>query len=72
MYVSHWGVSRTIKLPVHALSAGYSMTESTINSTLKTFIEQVHFYDLQKMVLQFARCFVPSLDYIYMVYTLHN
>ena len=48
------------------------MTEPTINSTLWTFIEQVNIYDLQKMVLQFAICFVPTLGYTYMVYTLHN
>ena len=48
------------------------MTEPTINSTLLTFIEQVNIYDLQKMVLQFAIYFVPTLGYTYMVYTLHN
>ena len=48
------------------------MTEPTINSTLYAFIEQVNFYDLQKMVLQFAICFVPTTVYIYMVYTLYN
>ena len=48
------------------------MTEPTINSTLYTFIEQVNFYDLQKMVLQFAMHFVSTLGYTYMVYTLHN
>ena len=48
------------------------MTEPTINSTLYTFIEQVNFYDLQKMVLQFAIHFAPTLGYTYMVYTLYN
>ena len=48
------------------------MTEPTINSTLLTFIEQVHIYDLQKMVLHFAIHFVPTLGYTYMVYTLNN
>ena len=48
------------------------MTEPTINSTLYAFIEQVNFYDLQKMVLQFAICFVPTMVYTYMVYTLYN
>ena len=67
----HIGVfSRTIKSLVHALGANSSMTEPTINSTLYTFNEQVNFYDLQKMVLQFAICFVPTLGYTYMVYTL--
>ena len=72
MYVSHRGVLRTIKSLVCALGAGSSMTEPTINSTLLTFIEQVNIYDLQKMVLQFAICFVPTLGYTYMIYTLHN
>ena len=70
--VSHRGVSRTIKFLVHALSADSSITEPTINSTLDAFIEQVNFYDLQKMVLQFAICFVPTMVYTYMVYTLYN
>ena len=48
------------------------MPEPTINSTAYTFIEQVNFYDLQKMVLQFAICFVPTMVYTYMIYTLHN
>ena len=62
----------TIKSLVHALGADSSMTEPTINSTLYTFIEQVNFCDLQKMVLEFAICFVPTLGYTCMVYTLHN
>ena len=70
--LSHRGVSGTIKSLVHALGAGSSMTEPTINSTLLTFIQQVNIYDLQKMVLQFAIHFVPTLGYTYMVYTLHN
>ena len=49
-----------------------SNTEPTTNSTLLTFIEQVNLYNLQKMVLQFAICFVPTLGYTYMVYTLNN
>ena len=49
-----------------------SMTGPTINSTLLTFIEQVNIYDLQKMVLQFAIHFVPTLGYTYMVFTLNN
>ena len=48
------------------------MTEPTVNSTLSAFIEQVNIYDLQKMVLQFAIHFVPTLGYTYMVYTLYN
>ena len=48
------------------------MTEPTINSTLGTFIEQVNIYDLQKMVSQFAICFVHTLGYTYMVYILYN
>ena len=48
------------------------MTEPTINSTLYAFIEQVNLYGLQKMVLQFAICFVPTMVYTYMVYTLYN
>ena len=64
--------SRTIKSLVCALGANPSMTEPTINSTLYAFIEQVNFYDLQKMVLQFAICFVPTVVYTYMVYTLYN
>ena len=48
------------------------MTEPTINSTVLTFIEQVNIYDLQKMVLQFAIHFVPTLGYTYMVYILNN
>ena len=48
------------------------MIELTINSILLTFIEHVNTYDLQKMVLQFAICFVPTPGYNYMVYTLHN
>ena len=48
------------------------MTEPTINSILYAFIEQANFYDLQKMVLQFAKCFVPTMVYTYMVYTLYN
>ena len=72
IYVSHRGVFRTIKSLVHALGTTSSMTEPIINSTLLTFIEQVNIYDLQKMVLQFAICFVPTLGYTYMVHTLHN
>ena len=64
--------SRTIKSLVHALGANSLMTEPTINSTLYAFIEQVNFYDLQKMVLQFAIYFVPTIVYTYMVYTLNN
>ena len=72
-YICHTRVfSGTIKSLIHALSADSLMTEPTINSTLYTFIEQVNCYDLQKMVLQFAMCFVPTLGYTYMVYTLHN
>ena len=59
-----------MKSLVHALGADSSMTEPTINSTLDTFIEQVNFYDLQKMVLQFTICFVPTMGYTSMVYTL--
>ena len=72
IHMSHRGVLGTIKSLVHALGTSSSMTELTINSTLLTFIEQVNIYDLQKMVLQFAICFVPTLGYTYMVYTLHN
>ena len=68
--MSHRGVFQTIKSLVHVLGTGSPMTEPTINSTLLTFIEQVNIYDLQKMVLQFAICFVPTLGYTYMVYTL--
>ena len=69
----HTGVfSRTIKSLVLALGTNSSMTEPTINSTLYAFIEQANFYDLQKMVLQFAICFVPTMVYTYMVYTLYN
>ena len=64
--------SRTIKSLVCALGANSSMTEPTINSTLYAFIEQVNFYDLQKMVLQFAICFVHTVIYTYIVYTLYN
>ena len=70
--LSHRGVFGTIKSLVCTLGTGSSMTEPTINSTLWTFIEQVNIYDLQKMVLQFAISFVPTLDYTYMVYTLYN
>ena len=72
-YICHTGVfSGTTKSLVHALGANSSMTEPTINSTLYAFIEQVNFYDLQKMALQFAICFVLTMVYTYMVYTLHN
>ena len=72
-YICHTGVfSGTIKSFVCALGTDSSMTELTINSTLYTFIEQVNFCDLQKMVLQFAICFIPTLGYTYMAYTLHN
>ena len=64
--------SGIIKSLVHALSTNSSKTEPTINSTLYACIEQVNFYDLQKMVLQFAICFVPTMVYTYMVYTLYN
>ena len=64
--------SGTVKSLVHALGTDSSMTEPTINSTLSAFIEQVNFYDLQKMVLQFAICFVPTMVYTYMVYPLYN
>ena len=37
MHVSHRGVFRTIKSPVHALDTSSSMTEPTINSTLFNF-----------------------------------
>ena len=71
--ICHTGAfSGTIKSLVHALGADSSMNEPAINSTSYPFIEQVNFYDLQKMVLQFAICFVPTLHYTYMVYTLHN
>ena len=70
--LSHRGVFWTIKSPVYALGTSSSMTELTINSTLLTFIEQVNIYNLQKMVLQFAIHFVPTLGYTYMVYTLYN
>ena len=70
--MSHKGVFGTIKSIVYALGAVSSMTEPTINSTSLTFIEQVNIYYLQKMVLQFAIHFVPTLGYTYMVYTLHN
>ena len=70
--MSHRGVFWTIKSLVHSLGAGSSMTEPTISSTLLAFIEQVNIYDLQKMVLQFAIHFVPTLGYTYMVYTLYN
>ena len=69
----HTGVfSGTIKCLVCALGANSSMKEPTINLTLYAFIEQVNFYDLQKMVLLFAICFVPTMVYTYMVYTLYN
>ena len=68
--LSHRGVFWTIKSLVHALGASSPMTEPTINSTSLTFIEQVNIYDHQKMILQFAICFVPTLGYTYMVYTL--
>ena len=71
-YVSHRGVFWTIKSLLHALGASSSMTMPTINSTLLAFIEQVNIYDLQKMVLQFAIYYVPTLGYTYMVYTLYN
>ena len=73
MYVCvmcHTGVFQTIMSLVHALGTGSPMTEPTINSTLLIFIEQVNIYDLQKMVLQFAIHFVPTLGDTYMVYTL--
>ena len=70
VYVSHRGVFRTTKSLIHALGTCCPMTKPTTNSTLLTFIEQVNSYDLQKMVLQFAICFVPTLGYTYMVYTL--
>ena len=73
MCTCHTGVfSGTIKSLVHALGADFSMSEPTINSTLYAFIEQVNFYDLQKMVIQFAICFIPAVVYTYMVYTLYN
>ena len=68
MYVSHRGVFRTIKCLIHALGANSQMTESTINSTLYIFIEQVNNSNLQKMVLQLPL----SMVYPYMVYTLYN
>ena len=40
--------------------------------TFYTFIEEVNFSNLQKMVLQFAICFEPTMVYTYMVYTLYN
>ena len=64
--------SRTTKAVVYVLCVDSSMTEPTINSTLYAFIEQVIFYGLQKMVLQFAICFVLTMVYTYMVYTLYN
>ena len=73
VYMCHTGIfSRTIKSLVGALGANSSMTEPTINSTLYAFIEQVNFYNLQKMVLQFAICFVPTMVYTYIVYSLYN
>ena len=72
MHMSHRGVFGTIKSLVQALGTGSSMTEATISSTLLTFIEQVNIYDLQKMVLEFAIHFVPTMGYTYVVYTLHN
>ena len=72
-HMCHTGMfSGAIKSLVCALGASSSMNEPTINSTLYNFIEQVNVYNLQKMVLQFAICFVPTLGYTYMVYTLHN
>ena len=71
MYVMHRGVLGTIKSFVHALGTDSQMTEPTINSSLCVFIEQGNNSDLQKMVLQFTISFVPSMVYIYMVYTLH-
>ena len=70
--LSHRGVFWTIKSLVHALATSSPMTEQTNNSTLLSFIEQVNIYDIQKMVLQFAIHFVPTLGYTYMVYTLYN
>ena len=64
--------SGKIKSLVHALGANSSMTEPPINSILYAFIKQANFYDLQKMVLQLAICFVPTMVYTYMVYTLNN
>ena len=72
MQMLHRVFSRTIKSLVCAVGADSSMTEPTINSTLYAFIEQVNFSDLQKMVLQFAICFVSTMVYTYMVYTLYN
>ena len=72
MYVSHRGVFRTIKSLVQALGTGSLMTEPTINSTLLTFIEQVNLYDLQKMVLQFAIHFVPTLGFKGMYDIIHD
>ena len=59
-YMCHTGVfSGTIKSLVHALGTDSSMPQPTINSTLYTFIEQVNFYDLQKMLLQFPYVLYP-------------
>ena len=64
----HTGVFfRTIKSLVHALGVNPQMTESTINSTLYIFIEQVNSSNLQKMVLLFTIQFASS-----MVYALYN
>ena len=52
-YICPTGVFfRTIKSLIHALGINPQMTESTINSTLYIFIEQVNNSHLQKMALQ--------------------
>ena len=53
---------------IHALDVDPQMTESTINSTLYIFIEQVNNSNLQKMVSQFTIRFVSSMVYTHMVY----
>ena len=71
--ICHTGVFfGTNKSLIHALGIDSQMTESTINSTLDTFIEQVNNSNLQKMVLQFTIQFVPSMVYTHKVYTLNN
>ena len=60
----HTGVFfRTIKSLIHALGIDPQMTESTINSTLYIFIEQVNNSNLQKMVLQFTIQFPSGMVY---------
>ena len=70
IYVLHRGVFWENKVSGSCSGCWFFNDRANYHSTLYAFIEQVNFYDLQKMVLQFVICFVPTMVYTYMVYTL--